>query len=56
MRRTGIAVMIAVVVGLAVPAAAAAQYGAGALTVSPTTLTAGQTFTASGSGYARRPP
>lgn len=47
--------MIAIAAGLAFPAMASAQYngpGAGALTVTPTTLTAGQSFTASGTGFA----
>ncbi len=54
MRRLRVAAVIAVMVGLASPSAAYAQYGpgTGALTVTPTTLTAGQAFTASGGGYA----
>jgi hypothetical protein len=51
--------MIAVVVGLASPVAAFAQYNGpstGALTVTPTTLTPSQSFTASGSGYAASSP
>jgi len=48
--------MMVVVVGLAVPAVASAQYGSGALTVSPSTLAAGQSLTASGAGYAASSP
>jgi hypothetical protein len=58
MSRIRVAAMVAVVVGLAFPVAgfAQTQYGGGTLTVIPTTLTAGQAFTASGSGYAPSSP
>ncbi len=56
MRRTCIAAMIVIVVGLASPTAGYAQYGSGTLTVSDNTLTVGQAFTVAGGGYAANSP
>ena len=52
MTRTRCAVLVALVLALSSPAAGLAQYGSGALTLSVTSATTGQGFTATGSGYA----
>ena len=52
MTRTRCAVLVALVLALSAPAAGLAQYGSGALTLSVTSATTGQGFTATGSGYA----